>query len=483
MKNGRIILTAALENLRPIGIGSGRGDRSDRDVVTTEYRFDNHGEILPPERFHEGNMDNTRQLPFIPATSFLGKIFRQFDVKKFPAIEKYWGKFEGNASYIDCSDILLTKLPQASVNVIEVRDGTRIDSTKGTVAPGAKFDYELLAPGAKFSLMMIFRVEENTIADYNLALNIAYNIATVLNKGIDLGSKSTVGYGQVKGDAGLYELDFENNDHFEHWINNRLTEIKVAIPVVESLLLPQNQSFVIKADFSIRNSLIIRSYSTDPTAPDATHLKSGGKNILSGTSIKGALRSRAERILNTIQNDTDTTTTILAGLFGDIEKEEDKVTVKKGGYTVPSRVFVDEIFVEEVVEKIQTRIQIDRFTGGTVDGALFEEVPLFPEKEKTHIKSFTIKVVNPNPLDKGLMLLLLKDLWTADLPIGGEKSVGRGVLEGVSAIVYDGIDEYKLLDDLRDSQKTEVMQSYVDALHNDNNYHVYSERVKYYKSK
>lgn len=483
MKNGRIILTAALENLRPIGIGSGRGDRSDRDVVTTEYAFDNHGEILPPERFHEGNMDNIRQLPFIPATSFMGKIFRQFDVDNFSGIKKYWGESEGNASYIDCSDILLTKLPQASVNVIEVRDGIRIDSTKGTVAPGAKFDYELLAPGAKFNLMMIFRVEENTKANYNLALGIASDIATILKNGVDLGSKSTVGYGQVKGDAELYELDFEKKDHFEHWINNRLTEIKVSSPTTKSLLLPQNQSFVIKADFSIKNSLIIRSYSNDPSAPDATHLKSGGKNILSGTSIKGALRGRAERILNTIQNDTDTTTTILAGLFGDIEKEEDKVTVKKDGYTVPSRVFVDEIPVEEVVKEIQTRIQIDRFTGGTVDGALFEEVPLFPVKDKTHIKSFSIKVVNPNPPDKGLMLLLLKDLWTADLPVGGEKSVGRGVLEGVSAIVYDGVNKYKLLDDLSDNEKTEVMQSYVDALHDDTYYHVYSERVKYYKSK
>jgi hypothetical protein len=35
----------------------------------------------------------------------------------------------------------------------------------------------------------------------------------------------------------------------------------------------------------------------------------------------------------------------------------------------------------------------------------------------------------------GLILLLLKDLWTGDLPIGGESGVGRGRLKGLSATI------------------------------------------------
>ncbi|MGQ9815302.1 MAG: hypothetical protein ACUVR3_09155, partial [Candidatus Roseilinea sp.] len=35
----------------------------------------------------------------------------------------------------------------------------------------------------------------------------------------------------------------------------------------------------------------------------------------------------------------------------------------------------------------------------------------------------------------GLLLLLLKDLWTGDLPLGGESSVGRGRLKGVQAVI------------------------------------------------
>jgi hypothetical protein len=33
----------------------------------------------------------------------------------------------------------------------------------------------------------------------------------------------------------------------------------------------------------------------------------------------------------------------------------------------------------------------------------------------------------------GLLLLTLKDLWTGDLPLGGESSVGRGRLRGLRA--------------------------------------------------
>ena len=40
---------------------------------------------------------------------------------------------------------------------------------------------------------------------------------------------------------------------------------------------------------------------------------------------------------------------------------------------------------------------------------------------------------NPEQYEIGLLLLLLKDLWTSDLPVGGESSIGRGRLQGLKA--------------------------------------------------
>ena len=36
-----------------------------------------------------------------------------------------------------------------------------------------------------------------------------------------------------------------------------------------------------------------------------------------------------------------------------------------------------------------------------------------------------------------MLLLLLKDLWTGDLPLGGESSIGRGRLRGLEAKLCD----------------------------------------------
>ena len=61
-------------------------------------------------------------------------------------------------------------------------------------------------------------------------------------------------------------------------------------------------------------------------------------------------------------------------------------------------------------------------------GALFNEQPIFPNSE-THLK-LNIELRNPEDNEIGLLLLLLKDLWTGDLPVGGTSSIGRGRLQG-----------------------------------------------------
>jgi CRISPR/Cas system CSM-associated protein Csm3 (group 7 of RAMP superfamily) len=333
---------------------------------------------------------------------------------------------------------------------------------------------------------MIFRVEDNgeeseKKTTYPIAYDLAWKVKDILENGITLGAKSTVGFGKMDGKIKIFELDFNNPLHFEHWINNTLTFNEITKK--EQAITP-NVDFTIDGNFRIKNSLIIRSYSSDPSTPDATHLKSGGRNILSGSSVKGALRARAERILNTLgYGEDDFTSVFIAGLFGDVEKETgSKSKVKKDGYTVPSRVFVEEIQIDDdtVKEEIQTRIQIDQFTGGTVDGALIEEVPLFSVKDTVQIKHLRIRIVNPTSSDKGLMLLLLKDLWTADLPIGGEKAIGRGVLEGINATIMDEGTQYDFPDVFKDPVQLEKLQGYVNSLKENTDSHVYAARVEQY---
>jgi CRISPR/Cas system CSM-associated protein Csm3 (group 7 of RAMP superfamily) len=80
---------------------------------------------------------------------------------------------------------------------------------------------------------------------------------------------------------------------------------------------------------------------------------------------------------------------------------------------------------------VQSRIKIDRFTGGAYPTALFSEQPVFA-KDDTELTLY-LELLSPKDYEIGLLLLLLKDLWTGDLPLGGEISVGRGRLRGRSA--------------------------------------------------
>jgi CRISPR/Cas system CSM-associated protein Csm3 (group 7 of RAMP superfamily) len=131
------------------------------------------------------------------------------------------------------------------------------------------------------------------------------------------------------------------------------------------------------------------------------------------------------------------------------------------------KITVEETIIDGYPEEVQTRIKIDRFTGGAMEGALLETKPLFSQKNGKMI-NLKITIRDYEAHEAGLMLLVLKDLWTADLPIGGEKAIGRGVLEGRHAeIKWDSEESIKFekISDLTVEDKNKL-QSFIQALVN-----------------
>ena len=68
-----------------------------------------------------------------------------------------------------------------------------------------------------------------------------------------------------------------------------------------------------------------------------------------------------------------------------------------------------------------------------------------------------------------MLLLVLKDLWTGNLPIGGESGVGRGYLQGLKAELQIGKDDAWLITQADDGKLNitgdqERLQTFVDAL-------------------
>ncbi|HRD00105.1 MAG TPA: RAMP superfamily CRISPR-associated protein [Candidatus Syntrophosphaera thermopropionivorans] len=448
MKYGKIILKANLELISPLMIGSGESEISDRDILLNK----------------EGK-------PFIPASSFMGKLYNELSSDKK---KKYFGqkkagendkneeenkaessKFE-HQSYIICDDLLLT---QGTGKNTAIRDGIRINPETGLVEKETKFDYQVLEPGNHFALEMSINVEPDD--NYNDCKELMKNIVNVLsNRQFALGGKTSSGFGNLQAqNIKVMEYDFADKKQAAAYLLKKETENLFSEYIEENPML--NDEFRINASFQIVNSFLIRSYSKTPYGSDATQIKCGDKFVLPGTSLRGALRARAQKILNLLwENKKDEVDMFIAALFGTTSLE------KKNEYSVPSSLYVSETVIDNVKCEMQNRIQIDRFTGGTIESALFDSMPVFPvPNDEAQLVNLTLTIHKPLPSQKGLLLLLLKDLYTSELPIGGEKNVGRGLLKGTKATVTNGDQSihFSNFEDI-DEATQKLFNQYIEAL-------------------
>ena len=415
MSKGILKVTGTIVNDTSILIGSGQDERSDADVL----------------------LDEVSNMPYIPSTSFVGVLRRILNDSGLDndQLDKLFGYTKGKdvaASKFSCSDLLPVgeHRPQ-----IVIRDNVKIDSKTGIAEDKKKFDFEVVEPGAVFNLSLICKYDDEVPKDF--ALQTISSLKMLINEGsFRLGKKTMSGLGKISWKNGLtvQDYDFSIKNSVIAWLCGK-DGVKADLPDVT--LKSAKNEFRLDAWFDLKTSLIVRSYPGDPTSPDATNLKSAGRNIIPGTSIKGAIRARAERILNTLDSKPDDTDSILKSMFGYVDDTDRK---KKA---IKSRVRVEEteLCKEKFAELIQSRVKIDRFTGGAINGALFDSMPLFrrgkSKDQKDKVINIRITLQNPKEHEKGLLLLILKDLWTGDLALGGEKNVGRGVLQGVCCKMID----------------------------------------------
>lgn len=322
----------------------------------------------------------------------------------------------------------------------ELRDGVKIDSTTRTAEDKKKYDLELLQSGTEFPLYFELLIEKDkNETELRKALAIALQ---GLEKGeISLGMKKRRGFGRCKvTEWQVWDFDLTNPQQcrewleFDHWTPGFLVaahqqgnNIADLLGVTLDLSEDKRDRLTLKATFSLDGSLLIRSgQASTGKAPDVVHLKSNGKPVVSGTSLAGVLRHRAERIVKTLQGTpSNGEPSLVKALFGDVDE--------KSKTAQASRLIVHEAEIKESHDMVQNRIAIDRFTGGAYHGALFDEQPVWGG-ENTKLTT-ELELRDPKEYEIGLLLLLLKDLWTGDLPVGGESSIGRGRLKGKEATI------------------------------------------------
>jgi CRISPR/Cas system CSM-associated protein Csm3 (group 7 of RAMP superfamily) len=322
---------------------------------------------------------------------------------------------------------------------VELRDGVRIDPQSRTAADSAKFDLQLWQAGTKFPLRfeLVLRRGDDHVA---LQKALATALAGFNDGSITLGARKRRGYGRVKvaqWHVRSFDLAANGSLGLRDWLlegANQLGDANAPAVAPKDLpaalgataLLPDKRNlFTMDVSLSLAGSLLIRTGGgTDDIGPDTVHLharQADGTSppVLSGTSLSGALGARARKIVKTLMVDKKAEPPLIGAMWGAtrcasrLEVEEHKL----GG------TYKDDL--------VQNRVSIDRFTGGARDGALFNEQPVFGD-DASRVK-IVLKLRNPQEAEVGLLLQLLKDLWTEDLPLGGESSVGRGRLKGREA--------------------------------------------------
>ena len=334
---------------------------------------------------------------------------------------------------------------------VELRDGVRIDSATGTalvnqdndgeIIGGAKYDLALLAAGTEFPLRFELLVDQ-AVDEQTLKAALAIALSGLEQQEIGLGMKKRRGFGRCQVKAWevwqfnlqaaadrLAWLTFDRSWAAEYASSPQQGSIAQALNIAP-VQTDKRQFFKIEARMKLDSSLLIRSGQADDTlAPDVVHLKSWRNGqlepVLSGTSLAGVLRHRAERIVNTIRQSEGSDNSLIDRLFGFVNESQKKAAA--------SRLVVHESVVEGGADLIQNRIAIDRFTGGAYHGALIDEQPVWGGDDTFVDLEFVVR--SPSKSEIGLLLLLLKDLWTGDLPVGGEASIGRGRLGGDRAVL------------------------------------------------
>jgi len=347
----------------------------------------------------------------------------------------------------------------------ELRSGVALNATTRTAEHDALYTVEVWPAGVTFSLRLELVLDGRDDTGCLIALLTALHGLHGATDGIRLGARGHRGFGRVEARAWtVRDYDLRRPDGLLSWLTAPRDGVmtRPAATTEGSSTLDQlppfaglapwpdrRQALTIIATCGLEGSLLVRGMEAAENSPDIAHLHSRQENgrlapVLPGTSLAGALRARALRIANTIGAPHD----LLWGIFGPPPRGITPTANAQDAQRPKlwaSRLSVSEQVIDGgCTDLAQSRVSIDRFTGGAYPTALFDEQPVFARPDT--LVRFTLRLTPPHSADGaavalkekaeiGLLLLVLKDLWTGDLPLGGEQAVGRGRLRGRGADV------------------------------------------------
>lgn len=392
----------------------------------------------------------------IPATSLAGVL--RSTVAHTDVAPMLFGTCNGDhskASLVWCSDALLLDYDgkpccNKAISGLEIkldtdkrffiRDHVKLNLEYGIADEGGKFDEEIVPPGARFAFeLKLDGWDHELTEDEKLPFYVLIN--AIKDSTLNFGGKKVSGYGSYKIlYAECREFNLTSERGLLSWLNlsdgpkfNHDEGVVVSVPEIKQTMkatADEMISFSLEAPLTSMGPVMVGGNNLDDKDVDITCIQTPFidysdlvKNIifrytLPGSAIRGAVRHRVFEIAKAI-NLADPLL-LVDKLFGNINGEN----------TTCGKLEFEDIYPENAASIHIQHVAIDKLTGGALDGALFDEKPLWSSGMDLKLK---VRARNLTPLEGKIVAHAMIDLFTGTLPIGGgiNRGNGRVQLKGI----------------------------------------------------
>ncbi len=369
-------------------------------------------------------------LPMILGTSIAGVLRKDFQGDT----DDIFGKENGskiiisNALLLDEKDKVSEKLLLKKSDFLKIFDNLPIRehtaiNDKGVTKDGAKFDEEIVYKGTKFKFSIEFIEDDKNT--FESILNI------LSSPSFRLGGGSTKGFGKFSIEnikTTTKECSSSLNDDFEDEGNYIQKEITTNYTTYILNIKPDD-FFMFGSGFGDDEADMTPVYERVIKYDGEKSGLSDEQILIPASSIKGAIAHRTTYHYNLqngrfIGNEGDKKPLkTIKEIFGEAKNSKENIDGSKG------KALFSDCFKETTQKqtKVFDHVSIDRFTGGAIDGALFQEKTIADDKE------YRIEILLKN-IDAEYVEAFessLDDICSGMLPLGGATTKGHGVFSGI----------------------------------------------------
>jgi CRISPR/Cas system CSM-associated protein Csm3 (group 7 of RAMP superfamily) len=423
----------------PLSVGGlGEGDMVDMDLAR-----DGRGRYYIPGASLAGPMRSWMELNLISCD---GKENGEAIADNlFGYMKKDEGDREGYASYLFVEDAVIEDDKQTR----ERRHGIKIEEPSGTAKDKFFYTRALLPKGSSFRLEMELDVEKGQ----RTAVEALKLLLEALQKGeIRFGACKTRGFGTMKLEninVDYYDFSGKEASELDHWLKGENAGKRGldALGGTNNIFIKTDKErYEITIQWQPVSKIMVKSGRNGIETymlPLVSRVEKGVVPVIPGASIKGVLRSQADRILRTVfGGDTEETIKIVKDIFGDEEQSGrifvNDVYLRPEGNDIPSagHWFSEKSDAMDRVTEHEDHVAIDRFTGGASGGALYSARPV-----KKGISWDPIRVVvdfsarsqateeRTRLVELALLELVVRDMECGLVPLGFGTNRGMGEIK------------------------------------------------------